>query len=278
MITPKVEESRLRYAMRTCRERGYPIYAPRDLIMKAINKFDDSLAVACSFGQCSTIVLHMALELKPDIKVIFHNTGVQYPETYAYRDLLRKKWDLNPPQYIETKPLKSFWQCVKEYGFPLASRSGKGRPGKPKCCIYLKEKPFSKAAKEFDIKAILTGLRVVESRTRMFGIGQFGQFYFNKTLNVWKFHPIAFWKDRQIKEYFDDTGIPMNQIYLKGKFRSGCMPCTGFKDWEERLAKTNLRLYRYVQKLRGVALLDDFIELENETTNKCGQQSWEEWL
>jgi len=30
-------------------------------------------------------------------------------------------------------------------------------------------------------------------------------------------------------------------------------------------------MYRYVQKLRNVPLLDDFIELENELADKCVQ-------
>jgi len=272
MISPLVEESRIKKALRDCEERGFQVFEPKELIKKAIDEFGDSLAVACSFGACSVAVLHMARDLNPQIKVVFQNTGVQYPETYAYRDLLVKEWDLN---FMESKPIKSFWQCLDEYGFPLESRSAKGSPGKPKCCVWLKEKPFREVKKEFGIEAILMGLRASESRARMFGIGQFGQYYLNKKFGkIWKFHPIAFWNRKQVFSYFSRVQIPLNPAYEKhGLERLGCMPCTNYKGWQKVMARANPKLYHYIQKLRGVSLIDDFLKLEEEAFNDCNQVS-----
>ena len=274
MISAKIEESRIKFALRGCREKDFPVYEPKELIKTAIDRFGESLAVSCSFGRCSIAVLHMTRDLNPHIKVIFQNTGVQYPETYAYRDLLVKKWDLN---IIETKPSKSFWQCLREYGFPLESRTAKGSPGKPKCCIYLKEKPFQEATKKFGIEAVLTGLRVAESRARMFAISQFGQYYLMRTREkVWKYHPIVFWNQEKISRYHHGRGvqIPTNLAYEKyGLTRTGCVPCTAYKGWKKNLAKTNPKMYHYIQKLRGVSLIDDFLKLEEEAFNDCNQVS-----
>jgi len=209
----------------------------------------------------------MTLALKPDVKVIFNNTGVEYPETYAYRDLLRKEWNLN---LIETKPIKSFWQCVKEYGFPLLRvlhyETGKSpETEKPKCCLFLKEIPMRQACLRHSIEAVLTGLRCSESRVRMFTIAQRGQFYLTtKWGYLWRYHPIALWTHQQVRDYLKEHGIPPNQIYLKGKDRSGCMPCTGFLHWEEQLAKANPKMYRIVQRMRKVPLLDDYLQEEDE--------------
>jgi len=134
-MNPRVEEARIRKALRDCERRGYRVYEPMECVKEAIERFGDSLAVSCSFGSCSVVVLHMTLQLKPDVKVVFNNTGVEYPETYAYRDLLKKEWKLN---LIETKPIKSFWQCIKEYGFPLyRGKKGKGKYGNPGKPIFL---------------------------------------------------------------------------------------------------------------------------------------------
>ncbi len=269
MISPKIEKARITYAMRKC---PTPIQEPQKLVKEAIEKHGDNIAVSCSFGSCSVVVLHMALEVNPYIKVVFNNTGVEYPETYAYRDLLKKEWNLN---LIETKPLKSFWQCVKEYGFPLirseyAWKKHKQAHEKPECCIFLKEKPFAKACKDFKIEATLTGLRCAESGVRMFTFAQRGMYYHTtKRGSLWRFHPIGLWTRKQVSDYLDDHGIPINQIYLKGKDRSGCMPCTGFLNWEQQLAKANLKMYRYVQKLRKIPLLDDYIQKEDEILNIC---------
>lgn len=281
MISAKVEASRVRYSLRNARDRDLTIYEPQDLVKKAISDFGDSLAVSCSFGSCSVVVLHMALQVKPDIKVVFNNTGVEYPETYAYRDLLKKEWSLN---LIETKAKKTFWQCVDEYGFPLIRGTGKGKGAhwKPKCCVHLKELPMKGACKELGIQATMTGLRCAESGVRMFCLAQRGQSYATKKYgSLWRFHPIGFWTRKQVWEYLESNKIPINEIYSKGKDRSGCMPCTGFINWEKQLAKANVKMYRWVQKLRKVPLLDDFLSLEEEVYRRCGtptQQVLEEWF
>ena len=272
MITPKIEESRIHWALRACRERGFEVLEPVNCIEKAIDQFGDSLAVSCSFGSCSVVVLHMALQIKPDVKVVFNNTGVEYPETYVYKKKLRKEWSLN---LIETKPLKSFWQCIREYGWPTTRIYGSSsrKTGKPACCVFLKDKPAQLVCEKYGIKASLTGLRASESRVRMFVIGMNGQTYHTmKYGDLWKIHPIGFWTHKQVWQYLREHDIPTNPLYSKGIDRSGCMPCTGFIGWEKQLAKTNLKMYRYVQKLRQVSLLDDFLTFEDKIMEPCGQR------
>ena len=269
MTSPLVERSRIEYARRNC---PTAIRDPQKIVKEAIEKHGDKLAVSCSFGSCSVVVLHMALQMKPDIKVVFNNTGVEYPETYEYRDLLAKAWNLN---LVETKPEKSFWECVKEYGFPLirseyAWKKDKRKQLKPMCCIFLKEKPMAKACREYNIEASLTGLRCAESGVRMFVIAQRGQIYHTKKWgSLWRYHPIAFWTKAEVDQYLWDHQIPKNTIYSKGKDRSGCMPCTGFLNWERQLARANPKMYRIVQKMRGVPILDNYLQWEDRLIATC---------
>lgn len=270
MISPAVERSRIAYSKRNCPTK---ILEPQELVETAIKTHGDKLAVSCSFGHCSVVALHMALQINPNIKVVFNNTGVEYPETYAYRDLLKDAWHLN---LIETKPLKPFWQCIREYGFPLIRRKYKNKkrvygPGtdKPKCCVFLKELPMKEACKEHGIEATITGLRCAESSVRMFVLAQRGQYYHtSKYGELWRYHPIGFWSQKQVREYFTINNLPVNEIYKKVD-RSGCMPCTGFLKWEAQLSKTNPKMYRIVQRMRKVNLLDNYIEFENELLNNC---------
>ena len=285
MIPKAVENARIRKATRDC---PTPILEPMECIEKAINDFGDDLSVSCSFGSCSVVVLHMALSLDPNIKVIFNNTGVDYPETYRYRDLLEEKWSLN---LIETKPVKSFWECVRKWGLPnirVRRETQKRRgytysTGRPPCCRYLKELPWAHACREHNIKASLTGLRAAESRMRMFNFSDRGQYYYTKTYKIWKFNPVAFWTHAQVWQYLKDHDLPVNEVYTKlGLERSGCMPCTGYKGWSEILARVNPKLYRHIQRLRGVSLISDFLELENQAVDSCSRRSiqpvLEEWF
>ena len=111
-------------------------FEAEDLVKQAIERHRNNLAVACSFGKDSIVVLHMALKYKPDIKVVFNNTNVEFPETIKFKEKVRKLWNLN---LIETKPYKkTFWSCIDDYGIPTHRGSGT----LPKCCYYLKEKPI----------------------------------------------------------------------------------------------------------------------------------------
>jgi phosphoadenosine phosphosulfate reductase len=265
----KVERSRIDYALRNC---STEVLEPQEVIRKAFETHGDKLAVSCSFGHCSVVVLHMALQLNPDIKVVFNNTGVEYPETYAYRDLLKSVWNIN---LIETKPLKTFWQCVKEYGFPLQRSSHlwkeqKKLPiNKPACCVYLKELPMKQLCKDQNIEASITGLRCAESRVRMWTIAQRGQYYHTaKWGSLWRYHPIAFWTHKQVSDYLAQNNLPTNALYKK-QDRSGCMPCTGFCNWEKQLSRTNLKMYRIVQRMRKINLFDNYLDFENSLVENC---------
>lgn len=287
MISPKIEESRIQFGLRGCREKDLLIYEPMELVKEAFDEFGDELAVSWSAGRCSTAVLHMALQINPNVKVVFGDTTVLYPEDYAYRDLISGMWNLNP--LITTKPIKPFWECIRQYGLPTIRRQyyhsykrlrGTGRKrhtfqektGKPACCWFCKDKPFLNACKEFNIKATLVGLRLTESRARMYYAADYGMKHYAKRYKIWKMNPILFWTTNQLERYFQEHNLPQNELYTKlGLSRNGCMPCTGFVNWEKQLAKLNPKMYRYIQKLRGVSLIDEFLSLEDENFNQCDQ-------
>ena len=269
-LSKAVERSRIEYALRNCPTE---VLEPEEVVRKAVETHGDKLAVSCSFGHCSVVVLHMALQVNPKIKVVFNDTGVEYSETYVYRDLLKKEWNLN---LIETKPTKPFWQCVKEYGFPMIRRRYKNKKrvhgvgtDKPKCCVFCKELPMKEACKTHDIEATLTGLRCAESSVRMFTLAQRGQIYHTtKYGKLWRIHPIGFWTHQQVVDYLAQNNLPVNEIYRKVD-RSGCMPCTGFLHWENQLSRTNLKMYRIVQRMRKVNLFDNYLEYEDNLLKGC---------
>lgn len=55
----------------------------------------DKACVSCSFGKDSMVVLWLCRQEFKNIAVIFNNTGVQFRETYAFRDRILSEWDLN---------------------------------------------------------------------------------------------------------------------------------------------------------------------------------------
>ena len=196
--------------------------------------------VSCSFGKDSTVVLYLVRDLNPQIPVIFNNTGVEYPETLAFKEQLKQSWNLN---LIETKPIKSFWEVAEEYGLP------DGRKKSDRCCDYLKELPFRRAVKQYGFGFSFTGITVLESRLRMFVACERGQEYYSRKDGITKIHPILYWTPDEVWQFIRRVRIPVNPAYQKYKIdRIGCVPCTSHKEWREQLAKVNPKMYQFIQE------------------------------
>jgi len=237
----------------------------KKVIKKAYREFGSKLSVSCSFGKDSTVVLYLAREIYPDIPVLWANTGVEFPETVKFAKKLTKEWGLN---LIEVKPAKTFWQCVKEYGFPwprkVKMKNRHKAPGTPRCCYYMKEKPLKDKIHELGIKATMTGLTWDESYNRKWTIIRNGDWLYTKKRRYWMIHPIAYWNSFEVWRFIEENNIPFNPIYER-QDRVGCRTCTAHIGWEKQIASHSPGLYRWIMKkmrelkdLRATYLLSDF--------------------
>ncbi len=243
------------------------MFEAEDLIKQAIKRYGDAIAVACSFGKDSMVVLHMALKYDPNIKVIFENTGAEFKETIHFKNRMKKEWNLN---LYETTPLKSYWQCVEEYGLPTVRKKGGKGSNAPKCCHYLKERPGLILQKELGVNAIITGLQACESRSRTLIALRYdnkkapymskddvefcSQRWYTRSTATWGFHPIMWWTTEQVWQYIADNNIPINEVYTKwnGLYpRCGCLPCTAYISWADRLSISHPKLYKHLISIKG---------------------------
>jgi 3'-phosphoadenosine 5'-phosphosulfate sulfotransferase (PAPS reductase)/FAD synthetase len=70
--------------------------------------------VSFSGGKDSTVLLHIARKLYPDIPAVFSNTGLEYPEIQAFV----KKFDS-----VEiVRPKMRFDEVISKYGYPLIGK------------------------------------------------------------------------------------------------------------------------------------------------------------
>ena len=245
------ERSRINLGLKISEDNGLKVWSPHDLLKHIFDEYPGEVAVSCSFGRCSMIVLHMALQYDPALPVLFANTLVEFPETIKYKGKIVSEWNLN---FYEARPEITFWECVERYGWPHL-RSGKGAP---RCCYHLKKKPLMKLYKECGCKVIIDGIRAGESSNRMMSLTQYGQLYFSKIQKVWKVHPIAWIDYNTVSRYLEQHNIPNNPVYEKGQYRSGCWCCTGYLNWEKELSKSHPKFYELLQKKRGQPLITAF--------------------
>ena len=65
----------------------------------ALGQFGDGLVLSSSFGAQAAVMLHLAIQVRPDIPVIFVDTGYLFPETYEFADRLAKRLNVNLKVY-----------------------------------------------------------------------------------------------------------------------------------------------------------------------------------
>lgn len=78
----------------------------------------DGVYIAFSGGKDSTVLLHMARQLYPEIPAVYVDTGLEYPEVKAF---------VKQHENVEIlRPKKDFRQVIEQYGYPFISKEVAG--------------------------------------------------------------------------------------------------------------------------------------------------------
>ncbi len=75
---------------------------------------EDHCYVSFSGGKDSTVLLDIARSVFPNIKALFINTGLEYPEIQSFVKTIDN---------VETiRPKKKFNEIIRDYGYPVVSK------------------------------------------------------------------------------------------------------------------------------------------------------------
>jgi 3'-phosphoadenosine 5'-phosphosulfate sulfotransferase (PAPS reductase)/FAD synthetase len=199
------------------------------LVSSALEKHSTPV-VACSFGKHSMVALHLVLQYAPRVKVVWNNTGVEYPDTYKFVQRIRDEWKIN---LVEARPNTTFWKVVERNGFPIFPRNAEWhlQRASTECCRQLKKKPTMKVLRSIGCDLYFTGLTQFESSLRRMSARKYGKYFFSVKWKHWKCHPILDWQTEEIWEYHREFKLPYNSVYdkdeipMQGGIRTGCWCC-----------------------------------------------------
>ncbi|MFN2595347.1 MAG: phosphoadenylyl-sulfate reductase [Actinomycetota bacterium] len=175
----------------------------------------DRLAIATSFQSSGLVLMHMLRDIRPDLPVLFLDTGFHFPETLEFRDRIAAMWELK--LVVLTGEHGSVKKQNEIYGPALYRREP------DKCCAINKVEPLQRALEEYD--GWISGLRRDQSPLRattpmveaqMLPSG-------NETLKI---HPLAHWSRDDVSSYLTEHDIPTHPLLEKGFGSIGCWPCT----------------------------------------------------
>jgi phosphoadenosine phosphosulfate reductase len=169
--------------------------------------------LTCSFQAEDMVVLHMLWRRRPDIPVLFLDTGYHFAETYAYRDQIARQWQLN---LINVQPAQR--REANEAGY------GKLYQTHPdQCCDLRKVVPLLSALEEYEIW--FTGLRREQSPTRA-SLESVEPHTLPGGKSLVKVSPLAFWSIKEVWNYLHANGIAYHPLYDEGYLSIGCKQCT----------------------------------------------------
>jgi phosphoadenosine phosphosulfate reductase len=184
--------------------------APAEEITRwALEEFGDAVCVASSMQDA--VLVHLVSRIRPDVPVVFLDTGYHFAETIGTRDAVEAAY---PIRLLNITPVQTVAEQDAQYGPRLHDRDP------DLCCALRKVEPLARALEPF--AAWITGLRRVDSPTRA-GVPIVE---WDAKRAMVKVNPLAAWTDADIAGYVDQHGVLVNPLLQLGYPSIGCAPCT----------------------------------------------------
>jgi phosphoadenosine phosphosulfate reductase len=187
----------------------------------------ERLAIASAFQAEGTAIIHMAAGLRPDIPILFLETGFHFAETLAFKERLTELLGLNVIDLTGDHTVES---QAAAFGPRLYERDP------TLCCELNKVRPFDAVLERLD--GWITGMRRDSAWTRA-GTPILSWTELDSGHRVLKINPIANWSRREAWAYLKANNLPHNPLYDLGFSSIGCAPCTRmvFQGEDERAGR-----------------------------------------
>jgi phosphoadenosine phosphosulfate reductase len=175
-----------------------------------VETFGEDFIVASNMQDA--VLIDLATKAKPDIDILFLETGYHFAETIGTRDAVATVYP--EVRIINAQAQQSVAEQDAEYGPKLHDRDP------TQCCFLRKVVPLRDTLANYS--AWVTGVRRVDAPTRA-----------NTPIVSWddrnglvKINPIAAWTDDEFNGYIAEHGVLQNPLVSVGYLSIGCAPCT----------------------------------------------------
>jgi phosphoadenosine phosphosulfate reductase len=187
--------------------------ATENIISQALAERTGPACVTCSFQTECMALVHLVTKQRPDIPVLFLDTGYHFAETYEYRDRMSAILNLN---LINLRSAMTVAQQEGQFG--ILNQTAPDR-----CCGFRKVEPLFSGLEPYDVW--FTALRRDQSPTRA-NLKETDDFKLPGGKMMFKVSPLADWTARDVWAYLKQNSIPVLPLYEQGYTSIGCQPCT----------------------------------------------------
>lgn len=189
--------------------------SPLEIIKWTVDAADGSAICSTNFGPYESVILHMVTQIKPDLPIVWVDSGVMLPETYRFADLLTKHLHLNlnvfNPEMTEARRRALFG--------PIPSTDDTTEFNQ--FSQQVKLAPFRRALETLKPEFWITAIRHEQTLHR-----QSLQILTEESeTGLFKVAPLLKWTEKQLEAYIHEHQLPNEKVYydpVKANQRREC--------------------------------------------------------
>jgi phosphoadenosine phosphosulfate reductase len=182
-----------------------------ELVSYALRRFSPRIAVASSFSAEDVVLIDLAAQVRPDLRVFTLDTDFLFPETYALMNDIERRYHIKVERI---RPRLTPEEQAQEFGAALWSREPH------QCCNIRKVEPLTHKLSELD--AWITGIRRDQAPSR----ANARKLEWDARFRLIKINPLADWKWEQVWDYIRSHKVPYNPLHDQNYPSIGCTYCT----------------------------------------------------
>lgn len=193
---------------------------PSKIVEWAVAQFDGDVIVSSSFGAESMVTIHLATQVKPDVRIVTIDTGFLFPETHRFIEEVRQRFNLNVWTY---RTLNDPVRYLKQIG--ITDPDDRQDPAvKDACCEVNKVEPLRRAMRELKPRGWFRGIRRDQTKSREHA----HVIEWDRNFNNYAISPILNWHSREIYAYMKQHDLPYHPLVAQNYLSIGCNPlsCT----------------------------------------------------
>ena len=174
---------------------------PQEIIEWALASSETPL-VTTNFRPYEAVILHMATQIRPDIKVLWVDSGYSTSATYRFAEMLIDQLNLNIDVYIpqQTSARRNvLMKGIPELDSPLHDEFTR----------QVKLEPFQRALSELEPDLWLNAIRQEQTEFR-----QSMNIVSSSKDGVIKVAPLYHWTERQMDDYLAQFDLPNEHDYF----------------------------------------------------------------
>ncbi|MGA9451975.1 MAG: phosphoadenosine phosphosulfate reductase family protein [Verrucomicrobiia bacterium] len=195
--------------------------SPLEIVRWAIAQAKGRALVSTNFRPYEAVILHLCVQVQPDIPVLWVDHGYNRPPTYKHAEQLKKLLKLNLKPYL---PKISAAHRDAIYG---EIPSTDDEAALKQFSAVMKLEPFQRGMRELAPTVWLTALRKVQNPNR----AELDVVSEDKTFGALKVNPVFYWRDAEMENYLKQHHLPNEWDYFDPAKADEKRECGLHADW-----------------------------------------------